>query len=148
MGAQLQSGSRIGSAGARSRSYRKMSEINVTPFVDVMLVLLVVFMITAPLLTSGVDVNLPQTDAKPITDEDNKPMEITMKLNGEVYIGETKVERERLIALLQAMTKDDPDRRIFIRGDKGLNYGQIMDVLGALNGAGFRKVALLSEPTR
>ena len=149
MGAQLQSGgSRIGRAGARSRSYRRMAEINVTPMVDVMLVLLVVFMITAPLLTSGVDINLPQSEAKPITGEDNKPLEITVTLKGQIYIGDTEVKRDRLISLLEAMTKDDPDRRIFIRGDQGLNYGNVMDILGALNKAGFRKVALLSEPSK
>jgi len=141
-------GSRIGQAGRRSRSYRRMSEINVTPFVDVMLVLLVVFMITAPLLTSGVDINLPQTDAKPITDEDNKPLEISITKEGALFVGETEVKRDRLISLLEAMTKDNPDRRIFIRGDQSLGYGQVMDILGALNKAGFRKVALLSEPSR
>ncbi len=148
MGAGVQQNSRLGRAGTRSRAYRPMSEINVTPFVDVMLVLLVVFMITAPLLTSGVDINLPQSDAKPITEEDNKPLEISITQKGEIYVGETEVERERLINLLSAMTKDDPDRRIFIRGDQTLSYGKVMDILGALNKAGFRKVALLSEPSR
>lgn len=149
MGAQLSSGgARIGSAGARSRAYRRMAEINVTPFVDVMLVLLVVFMITAPLLTSGVDINLPQSEAKPITEEDNKPLEISVNIQGEIYVGDTQVERDRLINLLEAMTKDDPDRRIFIRADASLNYGNVMDILGALNKAGFRKVALLSEPSK
>ncbi len=139
---------RVGQAGGRSRAYRPMSEINVTPFVDVMLVLLVVFMITAPLLTSGVDINLPQSDAKAITEEDNKPLEISITAKGKIFIGETEVKRDRLINLLSAMTKDTPDRRIFIRGDQSLGYGQVMDVLGALNKAGFRKVALLSEPGR
>lgn len=147
MGAQLQ-GSRIGRAGARSRAYRPMAEINVTPFVDVMLVLLVVFMITAPLLTAGVDINLPRSDANPITDDDNKPMEITLTREGKLFIGETEVQRNRLIDLLTAMTNNDPERRIFIRGDQALNYGQVMDILGALNKAGFRRVALLSEPAK
>jgi len=148
MGAQLQGSSRIGRAGARSRSYRRMADINVTPFVDVMLVLLVVFMITAPLLTSGVDINLPSSEANPINTEDNKPMEITITNKGQIYIGETEVQRNRLIDLLTAMTNNDPERRIFIRGDQALDYGQVMDVLGALNKAGFRKVALLSEPSK
>ena len=146
MGAQLQN-SRIGQAGGRSRAYRPMSDINVTPFVDVMLVLLVVFMITAPLLTAGVAVDLPSSEAKPIADEDNKPMEITVTMDGQIFIGETEVRRERLTDLLGAMTNNDPDRRIFIRGDQALSYGQVMDILGALNSAGFRKVALLSEPS-
>lgn len=148
MGAQLQSKSRIGLAGGRSRSYRPMSEINVTPFVDVMLVLLVVFMVTAPLLTAGVPIDLPESEAKPITEEDNKPLEISITPKGEIYLGETLVKRERLVNMLTAMTRNDPDRRIFIRGDKTLDYGMVMDVLGALNKAGFHKVALISEPAK
>lgn len=146
----MQSGGkgRVGHAGGRSRAYRKMSDINVTPFVDVMLVLLVVFMITAPLLTAGVDINLPRSDANPITDEDNKPLEVSITDKGRIYIGETEVERDRLINLLSAMTENDQDRRIFIRADQSLNYGKVMDILGALNKAGFRKVALLSNPSK
>lgn len=146
MGAQLQN-SRIGQAGGRSRAYRPMSDINVTPFVDVMLVLLVVFMITAPLLTAGVTVDLPSSEANPIAGQDESPMEITVTTEGLIYIGETEVRRERLIDLLGAMTNNDPQRRIFIRGDQALSYGQVMDILGALNGAGFRRVALISEPS-
>ena len=145
MGAQLSGKSRIGKAGGRSRAFRPMSDINVTPFVDVMLVLLVVFMITAPLLTAGVAVDLPRSEAKPIADEDNKPLEVTITKTNEIFIGETQVERERLIDMLTAMTNNDPERRIFIRGDQSLSYGGVMDVLGALNRAGFRKVALLSD---
>lgn len=147
MGVQLQSGggSRRGLAGGRSRAYRPMAEINVTPFVDVMLVLLVVFMITAPLLTAGVPVDLPDSEARPIVDSDNKPLEVSVIADGTIYIGETEVKRERLINLLTAMTKNDPDRRIFVRGDQGIPYGKVMDLLGALNAAGFNKVALISE---
>lgn len=148
MGAQLQQrSSRVGVAGGRSRAYRPMSDINVTPFVDVMLVLLVVFMVTAPLLAAGVAVDLPQSDAQPLSQQDNKPLEITLTTDGLIFIGETEVERGRLVALLTAMTNDDPDRRIFIRADKSLNYGHVMEVLGVLNGSGFRKVALLSDPS-
>ena len=145
MGAQL-SGSRIGQAGGRSRAYRPLAEINVTPFVDVMLVLLVVFMITAPLLTAGVPVDLPKAEAKAIKDEDNKPLEITLTPQGGIFIGETEVKRDRLVNLMSAMTNNDPERRIFLRADQELSYGQVMDILGALNGAGFRKVALITEP--
>ncbi|MCB1556315.1 MAG: protein TolR [Alphaproteobacteria bacterium] len=148
MGAQFQHKSRIGTAGGRSRAYRPMAEINVTPFVDVMLVLLVVFMITAPLLTAGVKVDLPKSEARAIADQDNKPLEITVTKDGALFIGETEVKRDRLVNLLSAMTDGDPERRIFIRADEGLAYGQVMDVLGALNKAGFKKVALLSEPGR
>ena len=147
MGAQLQRSSRIGQAGGRSRAYRPMADINVTPFVDVMLVLLVVFMITAPLLTAGVPVDLPKSEAKPISDEDKKPLEITLTKEGKIYIGETEVKDDRLINLLSAMTNNDPERRIFLRADQGIVYGRVMDILGSLNGAGFRKVALVSEPS-
>ena len=122
-----------------------MAEINVTPFVDVMLVLLIVFMVAAPLLTAGVPVDLPNSDAKPISDEDNKPIEITVSKEDKLYIGETEVPKARLITMLKAMTEGQADRRIYIRGDKGLEYGKIMEVLGAVNGAGFSKVALISE---
>ncbi len=148
MGASLQGGGgRIGRAGGRSRAYRAMSEINVTPFVDVMLVLLVVFMVTAPLLTAGVKVDLPKADAQAIKDDDNKPMTISLTKAGGIFIGESSVNRDKLVATLQAMTNNDPERRIFLRGDSGLPYGQIMDILGILNNAGFNKVALITQPS-
>ncbi|MGB4058266.1 MAG: protein TolR [Alphaproteobacteria bacterium] len=128
-------------------SYTPSAEINVTPLVDVMLVLLIVFMVAAPLLTAGVPVDLPSSDAKPITDEENKPIEITLTKEGKIFIGETGVERAKLIPMLSAMTEGQSDRRIYIRGDKGLEYGGVMELLGALNGAGFTKVALISEAT-
>ncbi len=126
-------------------SYRPMSEINVTPFVDVMLVLLIVFMVAAPLLTAGVPIDLPDSQAKPIQDEDNKPIEISVSNDDKVYIGETEVTMERLIPLLSAMTEGQADRRIYIRADQGLAYGRVMGVIGAVSGAGFNKVALISE---
>ncbi len=135
------------SRGRRSGgSYRPMAEINVTPFVDVMLVLLIVFMVAAPLLTAGVPVDLPNTEAKAISDEDNKPIEITVTADGVIYIGESEVKRERLVPLLAAMTQGQVDRRIYIRGDQAISYGMVMQVIGAVNGAGFNKVALISEP--
>ncbi len=145
MGASLQTASR-GVRGGRRRTYSKMSEINVTPFVDVMLVLLIVFMVTAPLLTAGVPVDLPKSEARQIQDEDNKPIEVTVSSDGKIFVGETEVEKERLITLLSAITNNDPERRVFIRGDQKLAYGQIMDVIGAINKGGFRKVALISSP--
>lgn len=146
MGAQLQSSGRIGQAGGRSRAYRPMADINVTPFVDVMLVLLVVFMITAPLLTAGVPVDLPKAEAKALKEEDKKPLEVSLTAGGEIYLGETEVKRDRLVNMMSAMTNSDPERRIYLRADQGLAYGEVMDVLGLMNGAGFRKVALISEP--
>lgn len=147
MGVAIQQKSRIGQAGGRSRAYRRMSEINVTPFVDVMLVLLVVFMVTAPLLSSGVQVDLPKSQARQIQDQDNKPLEVTLNKDGKIYIGETEVSNDRLVSLLSGMTNNDSDRRIFIRADRTLSYGQVMEILGTLNAAGFRKVALLSDAT-
>jgi biopolymer transport protein TolR len=142
MGAGVQHKS---SRGGRSRAHRPMSEINVTPMVDVMLVLLIVFMVTAPLLTTGVPVDMPKAEARAIKDDDNKPLEVTITKENLLYVGETKVERDRLIELLTAMTNNDPERRIYIRADQALSYGMVMDVLGGLNKAGFRKVALLSN---
>lgn len=142
MGAQLQG--RSGGRGSGRRKSRPMSDINVTPFVDVMLVLLIVFMVTAPLLTAGVKIDLPSSQAKAIADEDNKPLEIAITSEKKIFIGETEVKEDRLISLLQAMTKTDADRRIFVRADQSLDYGYVMRILGGLNGAGFNKVALLS----
>ncbi len=140
MGASLNK--RGGSGRRRSRA---MSEINVTPFVDVMLVLLIVFMVAAPLLTSGVPIDLPDSEAKALTEEDNKPLEVSIEADGQLYVGETAVKEERLVILLNSMTNNDPDRRIYIRADKAMDYGAVMRVLGAINGAGFRKVALVSN---
>lgn len=131
--------------GGRGRGRRQMSEINVTPFVDVMLVLLIVFMVAAPLLTSGVPIDLPDSEAKALTDDDNKPLEVSLEKDGTIYVGETEVKEERLVILLNSMTNNDPDRRIYIRADKAMDYGAVMGVLGAINGAGFRKVALVSN---
>lgn len=136
MGANLNNGGR--------GSYRPMAEINVTPFVDVMLVLLVVFMVAAPLLTSGVPIDLPDSEAKALSEEDNKPLEVSLNKKGEIYVGETEVKQARLVALLGSLTNNDPDRRIYIRADESLDYGQVMGILGSINGAGFRKVALIS----
>ena len=133
--------------GGRSnrRSARTMSEINVTPFVDVMLVLLIVFMVAAPLLTAGVKIDLPDSQAKAITSEDKKPLEITLDKNGVIYVGETQVKEARLVVLLRSITNNDAEKRIYIRADQTLDYGQVMRVLGMVNGAGYRKVALLSN---
>ena len=144
MGASLQTKTK--SRGRRTGgAYRPMAEINVTPFVDVMLVLLIVFMVAAPLLTAGVPIDLPDSSAKPIQEEENKPIEISVSTEQKIFIGETEVEMARLIPLLSAMTEGQVDRRIYIRADQGLSYGRVMEVIGAVNGAGFNKVALISE---
>ena len=121
-----------------------MSEINVTPFVDVMLVLLIVFMVTAPLLTVGIKVDLPKVKATALTDIKD-PIEITVKLDGEVYIGESKVEVENLIPRLNAITAQNTEARIYIRGDRVVAYGRIMEIMSIINSAGYIKVALITQ---
>ena len=121
-----------------------MSEINVTPFVDVMLVLLVVFMITAPLLTVGVPVDLPRTAASRMVGQD-EPLVITVRADGTVYIQDTEIELPRLIPRLQAITENKKDTRIFVRGDKAVAYGLVMQVMGSVNLAGFGRVALITQ---
>ena len=121
-----------------------MSEINVTPFVDVMLVLLIVFMVTAPLLTVGIKVDLPKVKATALTDIKD-PIEITVKLDGEVYIGESKVEVENLIPRLNAITEQNKEARIYIRGDRVVAYGRIMEIMSIINVAGYIKVALITQ---
>lgn len=147
MGASLTTKTR--SRGRRTGGiYRPMAEINVTPFVDVMLVLLIVFMVAAPLLTSGVAVDLPQSEAKSIPDEDNKPIEISLTKDGKLYIGDSEMDEKKLKFQLEAMTEGQADRRIYIRADQGLEYGRVMQIIGAINAAGFSKVALISENTK
>ena len=121
-----------------------MSEINVTPFVDVMLVLLIVFMVTAPLLTVGIKVDLPKVKATALTDIKD-PIEITVKLDGEVYIGESKVEVENLIPRLNAITEQNTEARMYIRGDRVVAYGRIMEFMSIINSAGYIKVALITQ---
>lgn len=128
-------------AGAR---YRPMAEINVTPLVDVMLVLLVVFMVTAPLLTVGVPVDLPQTAAAPIN-EPKEPTVITVNKDGAVFIQETSIPLDTLVSRLQAITGSNPDAVLYVRGDKDINYGKVLEVMSLVSSAGFRKVSLVAE---
>lgn len=128
----------------RRRIYRSMSDINVTPFVDVMLVLLVVFMVTAPLLTVAVPVDLPKTQAKSMS-QDKEPLVVSVDGKGDVYLQESKSELEDLVPKLKAVTGANPDARIFVRGDKGVSYGRIMEVMGTISAAGFNKVALVAQ---
>ena len=137
-----------GNGGGRGRrrrgSYVPMSEINVTPMVDVMLVLLVVFMVSAPLMTVGVPVDLPQTDAAQMVGQD-EPMVVSVNAKGEVFLQETKITLEQLVPRLVAITQNKKDTRIFVRGDKAIPYGQLMEVMGTVNLAGFTRVALLTQ---
>ncbi len=130
--------------GGRHR-YPQMCQINVTPFVDVMLVLLVIFMITAPLLTVGVPVDLPQTKAPPLTKPD-EPLEVTVNAKGEIFLQETAVDLDALVPRLIAITENNPEARIYVRGDRAINYGRVLEVMGLITHAGFTKLALISAP--
>ena len=121
-----------------------MSEINVTPMVDVMLVLLVIFMVTAPLLTVGVTVDLPKTKASSIPGDD-EPLAVSIDDQGQIFLQETKLDMESLVPRLLAITGNNPEVRIFVRGDKTIDYGRVMEVMGTVNDAGFKKVALITE---
>jgi biopolymer transport protein TolR len=129
----------------RRRRTRPMSEINVTPMVDVMLVLLVIFMVTAPLLTVGVQVDLPEAQASEIKGED-EPLAVSIDGRGRVFLQDTEVEMDALVPRLKAIAGTKSDLRIFVRGDKSIHYGRIMEVMSAIHSGGFRKVALLTEP--
>ena len=130
--------------GRRPARYQPMAEINVTPFVDVMLVLLIVFMVTAPLLTVGVPVDLPKTEAKLISDP-QEPLVISINAQGEIYLQESQIELENLVPRLQAITENKPDTRIYLRGDQTVNYGRIMEVMARVNTAGFTQLALVTD---
>tara|TARA_B000000460_G_C21234220_1_gene272025 strand:- start:48 stop:464 length:417 start_codon:yes stop_codon:yes gene_type:complete len=129
----------------RRSAKEPISEINVTPFVDVMLVLLIIFMVTAPLLTVGVQVDLPETSADTLP-KDMEPLTLTINSKGEIFIQETKVEYEKIIAKIMAVSNNRTDTRIYVRGDKTINYGRVLEIMGMLSGSGFTKVALISEP--
>ena len=126
------------------RRHRPMGEINVTPFVDVMLVLLIVFMVTAPLLTVGVEVDLPKTKAGAIN-ADAAPLVVSIKSDGSLYLQEAVVEPEALIPRLKAISNANPDVRIFVRGDRAVSYGEVLSVMGRIQSAGFEKVALVAK---
>jgi biopolymer transport protein TolR len=134
--------------GRRNRHgrYRPLAEINVTPMVDVMLVLLIIFMVTAPLMTSGVSVDLPKTNAQPLN-SDSEPLTVSIKADGTIFLQDQATEVSEIVSKLQAIAKNNPERRIFVRGDKDLAYGRIMEVMGTITQGGFTKVALLAEQT-
>ena len=129
----------------RNLKSKPFSEINVTPFVDVMLVLLIIFMVTAPLLTVGVQVDLPESNADSIQSND-EPLEITILKDGTIYIQETSIQLKELVPKLTAITNNKFDTKIYVRGDAIIDYGKVMKVLGELSGSGFTKVALITKP--
>jgi biopolymer transport protein TolR len=141
-------GAAMGSGGGREHKHRRnrrgpISEINVTPFVDVMLVLLIVFMVTAPLLASGVPVDLPQANAKPLALE-KEPVTITIDGQGKIFVKDQEVQMDDLIDRLTAAVANDLEQRVYVRGDKTASYGAIMQVMGAINGAGFTHIGLVA----
>ena len=136
-----------GGSRYRRRAYRPMSEINVTPMVDVMLVLLIIFMVAAPLLTVGVPVDLPKTAAATINDQD-EPLVISIDKDGKLFLQDTEIPLESLVPRLNAITNNKPDTRVYVRGDRAIDYGRIMEVMGTVSSAGFTKVALIAELPR
>ena len=145
MGAQLNSGGSVGSRSGRRhrRRLKVMSEINVTPFVDVMLVLLIVFMVTAPLLTVGVGVDLPETSANPL-EGDTEPITVSIKPDGKIFLQETEIVIEEVVDKLLAIAANGYDERIYVRGDKDAVYGTIIKVMAVINKAGFRRIGLVT----
>ena len=130
--------------GSGRRNKRLMNEINVTPMVDVMLVLLIIFMITAPMLVAGIEVDLPKTSSAPVS-SDTPPLTISINKKEEIFIFETKVELGGLVAKLNEITKENKNTKIFIRGDKNLSYGKIVEIISHVRNAGFIKAALVSD---
>ncbi len=140
-------GAQLGGGGRGRRKHRMVTDINVTPLVDVMLVLLIVFMVTAPMMTSGVPVNLPETDAANISSNE-EPLVVTVTQKGDVYLQESTIKMDELPARLQAIIGEKKDTIIYIRGDKTVPYGTMLQVMGTVNAAGFSKVSLVSESKR
>jgi biopolymer transport protein TolR len=130
--------------GARRARRRAMAEINVTPFVDVMLVLLIVFMVTAPLLTVGVPVDLPKTKAQTLG-QANEPLSVTVKRNGSIFLQNQPIAEDALVPKLTAIAANGYDQRIFVRGDRAVDYGRVMEVMGLLSAAGFTHIGLVTD---
>jgi biopolymer transport protein TolR len=143
VGASIQAGSSNGSR-RRRRASRPMSEINVTPMVDVMLVLLIIFMVTAPLLTVGVPIELPKTEAKQLEGA-KEPLTISVDPEGRIFLQDTELKIDEIAPKLTAIAKNGYDERIFVRGDRRVNYGIVMRVMGTISAAGFRRIALISD---
>lgn len=142
MAAQL--AGKAGHGRGRRRGYRPMADINMTPFIDVMLVLLIVFMVAAPLLTVGVPVDLPKTNAAPL-EAQKDPLFVTVKTDHTIWVQEKEVDMDGLVPLLIAVTDNNPEARIFVRGDAAISYGDMLKVMGAMSAAGFKKVGLVAE---
>lgn len=137
----------LGPSGHKGhRVYRPVAEINITPMVDVMLVLLIIFMVAAPMMTQGVQVALPKADAKPI--EQDKPVEISIKKDGTIFVGSSQVPRDQLVARLQTIQENRDQASIVLRADKDMNYGTVMEIMAALQAAGMVDVGLVTDPVQ
>ena len=141
----------LGAAGGggrrrrRSRRFKPMADINMTPFIDVMLVLLIIFMVAAPLIATGVPLDLPQTGAKPIN-VDQKPLTIAIDSKGQIFLQDEPTLEPDLVTKLQGLAKQGFDERIYVRGDKQVDYGRVASVMSTITAAGFKRVALVTEP--
>lgn len=133
-----------GRRGRRGGGNRPMSDINVTPMVDVMLVLLIVFMVAAPLMTVGVPIDLPETQARQMNTE-AKPITVSVTPDGQIFLGDTPVAEADLVAQVAAVAVNGTEDRIYVRGDSGANYGAVMKVMGTLSGAGYSKIGLITD---
>ncbi|WP_375261047.1 protein TolR [Palleronia sp.] len=145
MGAGVISKEKGGSRGRRRSRVRPMSEINVTPFVDVMLVLLIIFMVSAPMLTVGVPIELPETSAEALPTEQEEPLTITLTADGQVLLMDNETESENLIGQLRAIAAERESRKVFLRADGGIPYSRVAEVMGALNSGGFNQIGLVTD---
>lgn len=146
MGGSVIQGGSGGSKRRRNHANRKpMSEINVTPFVDVMLVLLIIFMVAAPLLQTGVPIELPKTAANPLPQEQEEPLTVTIASDGSVQLQSTEIDIATLVPKLQAVAAERSDDKIFLRADGSVDYERVMQVMGALNAGGFRNIGLVTD---
>lgn len=141
------SGAATGGSRRRRRARRAgaINEINMTPFIDVMLVLLIIFMVAAPLLSGGVPLDLPQTKAAPLN-IDRKPITLSIDAQGRVYLEETALQDTDIVSKITAMAKDGPDERVYVRGDKKVDYGRVAQIMAIVTGGGFKRVALVTQP--
>ncbi len=147
MGMSMAAGRKGGRRRRGVPRYGAMADINMTPFIDVMLVLLIIFMVAAPLLATGVAVDLPQTKSAPLNIE-QKPVSISIDEKGQIYLMDQPVALENLVDKLKEAAKAGADERVYVRGSKAVNYGRVAEVMSLVTSAGFKKVALVTEPER
>lgn len=144
MAGQMQGSNRRRASFGYAKRRPPMADINVTPFVDVMLVLLIIFMVTAPLLTVGVQVDLPKTKAQAIAGSD-EPLAVSIDKDGNIFVQDTAMDLQQVVPHLEAISNNNPEVRIFVRGDATVGYGRVMEVMGVLNAAGFSRVAMITQ---